>query len=447
MKILFLSTEGSSYPLAAMMMNEGHEVLYYSKSKDIAGEGFVEKVDAWEPHLEWCDYVICDFTGWGKINDAIRKVGKPVVGGTAISDALEEDRSIGQKMFKAVGMDTLPSRDFTSIEEATKYVLENPRKYVMKLSGKAQMDKSTTYVGQMDDGSDIPGVLEVLGQKGFQGGTVELQDAISGVEVAVGGFFNGEDFLDPICVNMEHKKLMNGGVEGGQPGLGCNTAEMGTYIYWRDKGFKLYKETIGRFVEVLKKQGYRGYFDINCIVHEDYINAPEKGQHVHPLEMTNRLGWPLILLQMETMKINDLGELFYGIATGECEHFSVSHPHSVCVVLGCPPLPYKDEDKKIAESMADGMPILFKREGMEGIYPGDCYCEDGQWKLMAGDGYACIVAAGGDTIEEARMKAYEKARNVIFPNKFYRTDIAELCEGNLQMIKGFLEFETEEAAV
>ena len=447
MKILMISSEGLGYVLGWQMTCEGHEVKMYIKTpRDRqAGNGFVEKVSKWEDWLEWCDYVICDDCGWGKTNDSIRRMGIPVVGGTTLSDALEEERQTGQQMFEALGMEVLPSIDFKKIEEAVAYIEKTPSRYVVKVSGKAQLDKSLTYVGQMEDGSDVAPVLEHMANKAdLQVNSVQIQKKVDGIEVAIGGFFNGKDFLDPVFLNFEHKKLMPSRTE--QAGTGPTTGEMGTVGIWRDKGFKLYRETLERFIPILRKEGYCGYFDINCILEDTIVDDPETGiaflkKVIRPLEMTNRFGWPTLPLQMETMKINDLGELFYGIATGDIADFKVSHSHSLCVVIGAPPLPYKSQE--LADDYSTDMPILFRNPSdLDGIYPGDAYCdEDGQWRITGYLGYPVVCCSGEDSIEECQIKTYAKVRNVIVPNAMFREDIGDLIPGKIALMKEFLEHE------
>lgn len=438
MKILFISDEGNTYPLASMMETEGHEIRFFTKDKteQLAGDGFVEKTDDYKKEIDWCDYVICDYAGFGKECDEIRAKGKPVVGGTELSDLMEEDRAAGQAAFKAVGMDVAESQEFTNIDEAIRYAQENPAKYVVKVSGKAQDDKMSTYVGQSEDGIDIPPVLENMKKKS-EIAVVNLQKCVEGVEIAIGGFFNGTDFLDPVCINFEHKKLM--ACRTSQAGLGPNTGEMGTVIRHMDKGFKLYEDTLQLFVPMLKKEGYHGYFDINCIIAYDMDQVSGAyTQKIVPLEMTNRFGWPMILLQMETMKINDLGDLFFGIANGKAKHFKTSYPYSCCVVIGVPPLPYDSDE--IAEQ-SKGMPIIFKNGDTDGVYPGDAHLdEDDQWILTGGKGYACVACGGGDNVMDAQRMAYERAHNIIVANKMYREDIGDLVQNQLDSIRTFLEY-------
>ena len=438
MKILYLSAKGDSFPLGCEMMKEGHEVKFYTKSpkdKD-AGTGFVPLVDNYVDHLKWADLVITDDTIWGKINDSIRKMGIPVIGGTPVTDKLEEDRQAGQEMFKALDMQTLDSKDFTDMDEAIAYIEENPRKFVVKVSGKAQDDKTLTYVGQMEDGSDVPKVLEHYRSKMGSGiASVQVQDVAEGVEVALGGWFNGSEFLDPLLLNFEHKKLMPCRYE--QAGIGPATGEMGTIGCWKDKGFELYEETLAKFIPVLKKEGYHGYFDINCIVHPYIGLEPNTPFHIHPLEMTNRFGWPTILMQMEAMKIQDLGELFLGIANGTATDYKVDGYYCACVVIGCPPLPYIS--KEIADKMSNGLPIMFKDGDCEGVYPGDAILKGEDWICQGEKGYPCVATGCGDTIQDAQAKAYARVRNIIIPNAMYREDVGDLIPGKLMQIQRLLE--------
>ena len=66
-----------------------------------------------------------------------------------------------------------------------------------------------------------------------------MQKYISGVEIAVGAFFNGNDFVYPINVNFEHKKLFPGNI-------GPSTGEMGCYDgmteVLTDNGWKFFND-------------------------------------------------------------------------------------------------------------------------------------------------------------------------------------------------------------
>lgn len=429
------------------MVKQGDECRFWVKHSEESGVegGGVEMVKGYKDSTEWAELVIADDTGFGKVLDSIREKGVPCVGGTVLTDAMEEDRGLGQRLFKAVGMELLESEEFTSIPEAIAYVEKNPKAYVIKVSGKAQDDKTFTYVGETPDGMDIPPVLEHYEKRISEGiASVELQEKVQGIEVAIGGFFNGEEFLNPVCFNFEHKKLMSGPTAAG---VGPATGEMGTVHVWKDKGFVLYQETLERCIPMLKKEGYRGYFDINLIlVHKDYEEgqSARDGFRIYPLEMTNRFGWPTLQIQLETMKINNLSEVFYGMANGNATDFSVSHIYSVGVVVGAPPLPYLNHE--LFEKYSKGMPVLFRGgEVPEGVIPGDIKEENGKWTISGPKGYVCVCVGQADDLESARMSAYDLVEQVIVPNRMVRFDIGEHIPWQISSLKPLLEVAKEEA--
>lgn len=226
---LFVSIEGLISDIAWQVSKEGHGVRYYIEAleeKELAN-GFVEKTDNWEEELDWADVIVFDdVLGQGTKAKQLREEGKLVVGGTPYTDRLEDDRAFGQEELKKHGISIIPYREFNSFDEAIEFVRKNPNKYVIKPSGKAQNVKGLLFVGEEDDGRDV---IQVLGdyKKAWSKKIpdFQLQRRAIGVEVAVGAFFNGKEFIYPINVNFEHKKLFPGG-------LGPSTGEMGTAMYW-----------------------------------------------------------------------------------------------------------------------------------------------------------------------------------------------------------------------
>ncbi len=85
------------------------------------------------------------------------------------------------------------------------WVRDNPAPYVIKPLGEVQNVKQLLYVGQDADGSDVIDLLEAYEQAwGHRMKRFQLQRRVEGVEVAVCGFFDGERFVEPINLNVEH---------------------------------------------------------------------------------------------------------------------------------------------------------------------------------------------------------------------------------------------------
>lgn len=242
-KFLFVSIEALVGDLAWQIQKEGHEVKYYIEEKNQKNvyDGFVPKTDDWKKDVDWADVVVFDDIGFGKEADELRKKGKKVIGGSAYTDRLEDDRDFGQEELKAAGVTILPHWNFTSFDEAIAFIRQNPGRYVIKPSGEAQGEKELSFIGQEEDGKDLLQILERYKKKwGKAIKTFQIQKFAQGVEVAVGAFFNGKEFITPININFEHKRMFPGDV-------GPNTGEMGCYD----------EET-----EVLTKNGWKKFADV-----------------------------------------------------------------------------------------------------------------------------------------------------------------------------------------
>src|SRR5262245_26669446 len=300
-KFLFVSYEGLIADTAWQVMKEGHEAKLWIQSsdgQDIA-DGFVAKTKDWRNEIDWADVVVFDdvLGGMGAAAEELRARGKPVLGGSPYTDRLEDDRAFGQQELKAAGVTIIPQENFTSFEDAMDFVRRNPGRYVIKPSGEAQNYKRLLFVGEEEDGRDVIQVLEDYQRawskriKEFQ-----LQKRIMGVEVATGAFFNSKEFVTPICVNFEHKKLFPGDI-------GPSTGEMGTAMFWSEPN-KIFNATLKRMEPRLADEGYVGHIDINCIVNNNGI---------YPLEFTARFGYPTISIQQEGL-LTPIGEMLYKLA-------------------------------------------------------------------------------------------------------------------------------------
>jgi phosphoribosylamine--glycine ligase len=404
-KFLFVSQESLSGDLAWTVKKEGHEVKIFIKSETDADvyTGFLDRVDDWQKATDWADVIVFDDTGFGSHADALRKKGKKVIGGSGYTDKLEDDRDFGIAEMRTAGMTTLMSADFTNFDDAIKFVKEHPARYVFKPSGTVSSDsKSLLFIGSEEDGRDLIEVMEhnkrVWSKKITR---FILQKFAAGVEVAVGAFFNGKDFILPINVNFEHKRLFPGDI-------GPMTGEMGTLMYWSEPN-TIFKMTLAKMEDALEKSGYCGYVDINCI-------ATPKG--VYPLEFTCRFGYPTISIQLEGIQ-TPAGEFLFRLAAGDSFMLKTKKGFQIGVIIAVPPFPFNDKN---AFATYKDSSIIF-RKSMDGIHMGDVKMVENDWHLAGESGYAVVVTSSGSTVEEVRKQVYSRIKNIILQNMFYRTDI------------------------
>jgi phosphoribosylamine--glycine ligase len=319
---------------------------------------------------------------------------------------LEDDRSFGQEELRKHGVPIIPYRNFTSFDEAIAFVKANPKPYVIKPSGEAQNIKRLLFVGEEEDGSDVIRILDAYKKtwskevKEFQ-----LQKKVNGVEIGVGGFFNGHKFLEPININFEHKKLLPGN-------LGPSTGEMGTSMFWSGPN-KLYNSTIKKFEDTLAKENYVGYFDLNCIVN---------GNGIYPLEFTCRFGYPTIFIQQEGLTM-PLAEFFSEMANGNDFLIKTKKGYQLGVRIIVPPYPFNDPGTFNAYSKDAA--IAFKKPNFEGIHIEDVKKANGEWQVAGQTGVVLTVAGTGPTMKQAQAQAYNRVKNVLIAGMYYRTDIGD----------------------
>jgi phosphoribosylamine--glycine ligase len=395
--------------IAWQVSKEGHEVRYYIKDQkeaDIA-DGFVAKSENPEKDAEWADIIVFDDTlGQGEKAQTLRAQGKKVIGGSAYSDRLEDDRSFGQEELKKAGVNIIPYREFDSFDEAMEHVVKNPDRYVIKPSGEAQNVKRRLFVGEEEDGQDVIRMLDAY-KRAFSDEikVFKLQRRVTGVEVAVGAFFNGKQFIYPVNINFEHKKLFPGN-------LGPPTGEMGTSMFWSPPN-QLFNQTLLKMESKLAEEHYVGYIDVNCIVN---------GNGIYPLEFTARFGYPTISIQQAGMT-TPIGQFFWDLASGNDPKLRVKNGFQVGVRIVVPPFPF--DDNETFESFSRNAAIVFKKPPNDEYHIEDVKQVNSQWLVAGTSGVILIVVGLGQTMKQAQSQVYSRIKNVMIPNMYYRTDIGD----------------------
>ncbi len=408
-KFLFISIDALISDIAWQVVKEGHEVKYFIEEpdeKDIA-DGFVPKTDDWKKEVDWADIIVFDdVLGFGKKAQELRQQGKLVVGGTPYSDKLEDDRTFGQEELKKAGVSIIPYENFTSFDEAIKFVQENPGRYVIKPSGEAQNYKQFLFIGEEEDGRDVIEILDAYKNAWAKKIKVfQLQKRVVGVEVAVGAFFNGKEFAYPININFEHKKLFPGNI-------GPSTGEMGTSMFWSGQN-KIFNATLKKMEPKLAEEKYVGYIDINCIVNKSGIC---------PLEFTSRFGYPTISIQQEGI-LMPISEFLYGLANGQLSRFRTKSGFQIGLRIVVPPFPFTDP--KTFDVNSKDAAIIFKKPTLEGIHIEDVKKIDGEWVVTGVSGVVLIVVGTGQTMKQAQNQVYSRVNNILIPNMYYRDDIGD----------------------
>lgn len=70
--------------------------------------------------------------------------------------------------------------------------------------------------------------------------------------------------------------------------------------------------------------------------------------------------------------------------------------------------------------------VRFRGEGIpDGVHLEDIKYADGEYRVAGETGEVLVVTGCGDTMRAAQQEAYDRADEIILPNKFYRTDVGD----------------------
>jgi phosphoribosylamine--glycine ligase len=163
----------------------------------------------------------------------------------------------------------------------------------------------------------------------------------------------------------------------------------------------------------LAEEGYVGYIDINCIVN---------GYGIYPLEFTSRFGYPTINIQSDGI-LMPMGDFLYALASGESFRLKTRSGFQVGVEIVVPPFPF-DDNKTFEVNSKDSI-IMFRKPNLDGIHIEEVKLIDGEWAIPNGTGAILTVVGCGSTMKQAQSQAYNRVKNILIPNMYYRTDIGD----------------------
>jgi phosphoribosylamine--glycine ligase len=423
---------GDTCDLGALYMRlltEGHEVKIFASDPLAQGTmaGLVEHTSNWENELDWIkaagEQGIILFENVaqarGALQDKLRKDGFHVVGGSAYGDRLENDRAFAQRILADIGLQTAEVLEFNTIESASQFIDEHPARYVLKFNG-PKFSSYDNYVGKLSDGADVRALLrtKLFFEEQSEALSFVLMQHIEGVEMGVGAYFNGVNFIGEACLDWEHKRFFPGN-------LGELTGEMGTIATF-DRSRNFFERTLKWMTPMLAAGGYCGYINLNTIVNE---------RGIWPLEFTCRFGYPGFAV-LGPLQQTSWAELFRAMISRR-GNATMLPGFCAAIVLTTPPFPY---DRETVKEAPVGLPVMFDGELSEQdrdrLYFGEVGVVKGQLVTSGMYGWTMVATAVAESIGEARYKAAALADRVIVPNVRYRRDIgAALVDGDFAFVE------------
>ncbi len=376
------------------------------------GRGLVECVADWRGSMRWADLVLLGSHRYLAEFDRWKAEGVPIIGAGSEAAQWELDRLVGMKAFKRAGIPVPPFRQCNTLDEAITYAAQRDEGLAVKPCGEVT-DKSLSFVAKT--GREMVWRLQRWKKEGkrFPSGVI-LQDRIEGVEMAVGAWIGPGGFADGWEENFEEKRLFAGGI-------GPNCGEAGT-VMRLVKTSKLADCVLKPLEDRLQRTGYIGNVDVNCIVDEEGIPWP--------LEFTMRFGYPAINIELALHRADPI-EFLAGLAEGKPPKSRALDEIAVGVVVALPPYPFGFEkaDEVVGVPVWGVTEALKQRLHFCGVAQGEVP-QIGRGgiervgHLVTSGSYVLVATGTGDTVVDARAKAYRAIGRLTIPaSPFWRNDI------------------------
>jgi phosphoribosylamine---glycine ligase len=417
MRFLIIDVDGFALDIAMRAQDAGHTVKHFIRQcpkTDHIGRGLIDIVNDFVPWLHWADLIFLAANGrYVHALDNFRKDNPKarVIAPTVETQAWELNRAVGQVVMRKADIPTLPCSQFDDYDAAIAFVKRKDERFVSKPSGDGSEDKALSYVSKTPE--DMVYMLQRWKKTLKNKTPFILQPFVAGIEMAVGIWHGPHGFNSAIEENFEFKKLMAGD-------LGQNTGEMGTVMRFVNKS-KLADKVLFPLKDQLKKAGYVGNIDVNCII--DKKGVP------WPLEFTMRPGWPAFNIETSA-RTGDPIQWLADLADGKDTKNLIMNQVHVGVILAIPDFPYSH----ITRKEVWGIPVYGANSQKTNVH----FCEmqqtiypqkegnkivDKLGPSSAGD-YLLVATGHGETVRNARSQAYRILSKLEVPNSpMWRIDI------------------------
>lgn len=352
------------------------------------------------------------------IVDLFTDLGMCIVGPNKKATLLESSKCFAKTILNDLGVPVPEFAVFSDAEAAKKYVRNIGYQVVVKADGLAAGKGSLVCD---DTESALEAIEKIMIAKAFgaAGNQVDIEKRLFGRELSFFCFTDGQTVL-PMEAAQDYKQI-------GDNNTGKNTGGMGSYSPhpWLDKELT---ELIMQKVARPTIEGIREKYKIvyKGIIYFGLMLVQEAGKIVpYVLEINVRLGDPEAQVILPRLK-TDLAEISTAIVQQRLDEIKLEWDprHYLCLVATSGRVKGKKGwYKGYPDRYKIGLPI----SGLENIdkqmlvfYSGT---EHNNGQLVTTGGRVLCLVANGETLEEARQKAYREMEKVSFEGKYTRSDI------------------------
>ncbi|NNE52167.1 MAG: phosphoribosylamine--glycine ligase [Sulfitobacter sp.] len=415
MNILILGSGGREHSLAwAVLQNPKCDKLIVAPGNaGIAQIADCASLDIMEGSavVTFCEENSIDFVIVGPeaplaagVADDLRDAGFSVFGPSAAAARLEASKAFTKQICDAAKAPTAAYAHFTDAQAAKAYLAERGAPIVIKADGLAA---GKGVIIAMTDEEAAAAVDEMFGGAfGAAGAEVVIEEFMEGEEASFFVLCDGEEVL-PIGTAQDHKRV-------GEGDTGPNTGGMGAYspapVLTDAIAQKALDEIIRPTVAEMARRGtpYQGVLYAGLMIKEGQPRL---------VEYNVRFGDPECQVLMMRLGAQAF-DLMQAAAEGRLKDLRVNwaEDHAITVVMAAKGYPgsYKKG------SVIGGLEAL-PEDSANMVFHAGTVTEGGQ--IIAAGGRVLNVTARGETLAEARDRAYGIADRIDWAEGFCRRDI------------------------
>ncbi|MDD7266942.1 MAG: phosphoribosylamine--glycine ligase [Lachnospiraceae bacterium] len=421
MKVLVIGSGGREHAIvqAVLKSKRVSEVYCAPGNAGIAGEAICVPIGAMELDklLAFAKNEAVDVTIVGMddplsagIVDLFEAAGLRIFGPRKNAVVLESSKAFAKDLMKRYGIPTAAYEVFDSVDEATAYLKSAAYPIVLKADGLA-LGKGVLICENRDQA--LAGVKEIMVDRKFgaAGAKLVVEEFMIGREVSVLSFVDGKT-VRPMSSAQDHKRAKDNDE-------GLNTGGMGTFspspFYTEEVDAYCHEHIYRATVDAMRSEGreFKGIIFFGLMLTAD-------GPKV--LEYNARFGDPETQVVLPRMK-NDIMDVIEACIDGSLSEIELdfSDQAAVCVVLSSDGYPLAYEK---------GYPIygLERFVGQRDYFAFHAGTAEQDGQIITAGGRVLGITALGNSLAEARKKAYEATAWVDFANKYMRNDIGKAID-------------------
>jgi len=341
------------------------------------------------------------------IVDEMEKAGIMAFGPSAAAAQIEADKAFSKQIMRSNSIPTAEGRTFDKFEDAKAFIATRDEPVVVKA---ARLAKGKGVFVCDDPAQAILAAEKIMVDKifGDAGKTVVVEDKLLGQEASILAFVDGKSIYVMESAQ-DHKPIGDGDT-------GDNTGGMGAYspapIVSDAMMNQIIREVLVPTVDGMNRNDtpYKGVLYAGMML-------TQGGPRV--LEFNARFGDPEtqpILMRMKS----DLLEVLVAVCQGKLDEVTIRwDPRpAVCVVMASGGYPGNYQKGKVIT----GLDAAARLKDVMVFHAGTAE-KDGQ--IVTAGGRVLGVTALGDTIAQAKAKAYEAVALISFEGAYCRKDIAD----------------------